>query len=546
VEAMEYYDKAIASARENEYVNEEAIANELAAKFYLLRDKEKIAHTYMMEARYAYERWGATAKVKDLDERYPQLLERMSVGAGTDVDSTKTHTITTEETLGSLDLNTVVKASQTISGEIMLETLLAKMMNIVIENAGAQKGCLILEKRGQLMIEAEAAVDVDETRVLQSIAVEGNPLLPEAIINYTARTLKSVVLNDAVDEGNFTKEPYILKHQPKSVLCSPLTHQGKLSGILYLENNLTKDAFTPARLEVLNLLSAQAAISIENAHLYENLEQLVDERTQELSEKNEELEQTLEELRATQHQLVMREKMASLGNLVAGVAHEMNNPIGAIHSSADVATRGIGKIKSLLQNNQDNSNYDERQLQRSLKLLEGNNQVITTASDRIAKIVQSLRAFARLDEAAFQKADLHENIDTTLTLLHHELRDKAEVIKEYGEIPRIHCYPSELNQVWMNLLRNAVQAIEQKGTIKIATTADETQVYVRISDTGKGIPPQELQKIFDPGFTTQGGGVGVGLGLSIVYNIIQKHHGDINVSSKVGSGSEFIIALPIL
>ena len=297
---------------------------------------------------------------------------------------------------------------------------------------------------------------------------------------------------------------------------------------------------------MLNLLSAQAAISIENSHLYENLEQLVDERTEELREKNEELEQTLGELRATQHQLVMREKMASLGNLVAGVAHEMNNPIGAIHSSADVATRGIRKIKSLLQNNQDNPNYDERQLQRSLKLLEGNNQVITTASDRIAKIVQSLRAFARLDEAVFQKAHLHENIDATLTLLQHELRDKVEVIKEYGEIPHIHCYPSELNQIWMNLLRNAVQAIEQKGAIKIATAADETQVYVRISDTGKGIPPEELQKIFDPGFTTQSGGVGTGLGLSIVYNIIVvKHRGDIKVNSKVGEGTEFIISLPI-
>ena len=547
VEAMECYDKAISGAREHEYVNDEALANELAAKFYLLRGKEKIAQTYMMAARYAYERWGATAKVKDLDDRYPQLLERTSVGVRTDIDGTITHATTTEETLGSLDLNTVLKASQTISGEITLETLLAKMMNIVIENAGAQKGCLILERRGKLMIEAEVAVDDDEIHVLQSIPVEGNAEIPEAIINYAARTQESVVLNDAVDEGNFTKERYIVKNQPKSVLCSPLIHQGKLSGILYLENNLTKGAFTPARLEVLNLLSAQAAISIENAHLYENLEQLVDERTEELREKNEALEQTLEQLRATQHQLVMREKMASLGNLVAGVAHEMNNPIGAIHSSADVATRGLRKIKSLLQNNQnlDQPNYDDRQLQRSLNLLEGNNQVITTASDRIAKIVQSLRAFARLDEAAFQKADLHENVDATLTLLHHELRDKAEVIKEYGEIPHIHCYPSELNQVWMNLLRNAVQAIEQEGTIKIVTSADETQVYVCISDTGKGIPPENLPKIFDPGFTTQGGGVGVGLGLSIVYNIIQKHNGDIKVESEIGKGTEFIIILPI-
>jgi signal transduction histidine kinase len=225
----------------------------------------------------------------------------------------------------------------------------------------------------------------------------------------------------------------------------------------------------------------------------------------------------------------------------------MNNPIGAIHSSADVATRGIRKIKSLLQNKQtiDESNYNQGQLQRSLKLLEGNNQVITTASDRVAKIVQSLRAFARLDEAVFQKADLHENIDTTLTLIDHELRDKATVIKEYGQIPQIHCYPSELNQVWMNLLRNAVQAIEGNGTIKIATSSDDTQVYIRISDTGKGIPTEDIPKIFNPGFTTKNVGVGTGLGLSIVYNIIQKHHGDIKVKSEIGNGTEFTIVLPI-
>lgn len=253
------------------------------------------------------------------------------------------------------------------------------------------------------------------------------------------------------------------------------------------------------------------------------------------------------QLIATQHQLVMKEKMASLGNLVAGVAHEMNNPIGAIHSAADVATRGIRKINSLLQNDQtlEQANDSDRRLQRSLKLLERNNQAITTASDRIAHIVQSLRSFARLDEAQFQKADVYESIDTTLTLLQHELKDKAEVIKEYSAIPHIYCYPSELNQVWMNLLRNAVQAIDESGTIKIATSADETQVHVRISDTGKGIPPQNLQKIFDPGFTTQGGGVGTGLGLSIVHNIIQKHHGDIKVSSIVGEGTEFLVSLPL-
>jgi len=254
-----------------------------------------------------------------------------------------------------------------------------------------------------------------------------------------------------------------------------------------------------------------------------------------------------QQLREAEKQLIIQERMASLGNLVAGVAHEMNNPIGAIHSAADVANRGIDKIQTLShkQQNVNESTGDAKQMQRSLQLLKRNNQVITMASTRIAKVVESLKTFAKLDEATFQKVSIHEGIETTLTLLQYELQDKVTVIKEYGDIPPIMCYPSELNQVFMHLLRNAIQAIEQKGTIKITTTCDDTKVAVSISDTGKGIPPENLAKIFEPGFTTKSGGVGISLGLSIVYNIIQKHHGEIKVLSQVGEGSEFNIALPI-
>jgi len=271
---------------------------------------------------------------------------------------------------------------------------------------------------------------------------------------------------------------------------------------------------------------AEARRELEEYSL--TLEQKVEERTQ--------------ELREAQSQIVMQEKMASLGDLVAGVAHEINNPVGIIVSAADIARRGVHKIQNLLQ---DKSNLDEEQLKQSLKLVETNHEVIATAGGRVANIVQSLRSFARLDEALFQHVDIHKSIDTTLTLIHHELRDKANVIKEYGEIPRIQCYPSELNQVFMNLLRNAAQAIEEQGTITIATYADQAQVYVKISDTGKGIPPEALPRIYDPGFTTRNGGVGKGLGLSIVYNIIQKHHGDIKVESAVGKGTRVTITLPI-
>ncbi|MFC1717743.1 sensor histidine kinase [Candidatus Poribacteria bacterium] len=277
-----------------------------------------------------------------------------------------------------------------------------------------------------------------------------------------------------------------------------------------------------------------------------SLEHKVEERTQELSEKNEALEEALQQIQTVQNQLIMKEKMASLGNLVAGVAHEMNNPVGAIHSSADSANRGLKQIRNLLQDSQnvDAPKHNGGRLQRSLELLEGSNRVIVKASERIAKIVQSLKTFARLDEALFQKVDVHENIDTTLTLMDHELKDKATVIKEYGGVPPIQCYPNELNQMFMNLFMNSAQAIEDRGTIKIATSADEEQIYVSISDTGKGIAPEDLNKIFDPGFTSQKT-VGKGLGLPIVYNIVQKHNGSIDIESEVGRGTEFTVALPI-
>ena len=285
--AMDCYDRAIALAKEHDYINEEALAHELAAKFYLAQGKAKIAQLYMLDAHYCYRRWGATAKVKDLETRYAQLFERMSdstmitaLGAsGTRAPNFLTQTSTavrTTETGNSqvLDLATVMKASQVISSEIVLDKLLAKLMKILIENAGAQKGFLILETKGRLLIEAEGAVEHDSVTVLQSVPIEtlgaSDSILPlsPAIINYVARTKESVVLNNAACEGKFTNDPYIKETKPKSILCVPLLNQGKLISIVYLENNLTTGAFTPDRLEVLKLLSSQAAISIDLAKLY--------------------------------------------------------------------------------------------------------------------------------------------------------------------------------------------------------------------------------------------------------------------------------------
>ena len=253
--------------------------------------------------------------------------------------------------------------------------------------------------------------------------------------------------------------------------------------------------------------------------------------------------QITEERQEMERQLVLQDKMASLGNLVAGVAHEVNNPIGAVNSAANVSMRCIDKISQVLSNSQTIEDIKENPtFQKAFKLLLENNQVVVDAARRITKIVQSLKNFARLDEAEFQTADIHAGIDSTLTLLHHELKNRVEIVKDYGAIPQINCYPNLLNQVFMNLFINAAHAIEGSGKIKIKTSTDGTHVYVNITDTGKGIPPEHLGSIFDPGFTTKGVGVGTGLGLSICYNIIQDHKGNIGVQSTIGQGTEFIFA----
>lgn len=276
------------------------------------------------------------------------------------------------------------------------------------------------------------------------------------------------------------------------------------------------------------------------------LEEKVAERTQDLNRKNQELEDTLMQLKEMQQQLIFREKMASLGNLVAGVAHEVNNPIGAVNSSADVAARCITKIEEEIQ---EEPGAGEREIntriQKPLRLLKESTAVIVTAGQRISEIVKSLKNFARLDESEYQTADIHEGIESTLTLVRHKLKDRVEIVKEYGHIPEIECFPNQLNQVFMNIFLNAAQAIEDKGVIRIKTSLRDGNVSVEISDTGKGIPPDQIKKIFDPGFTTKSRGIGTGLGLSISYNIIEKHHGELGVSSEMGKGTTFTIILPV-
>jgi signal transduction histidine kinase len=266
----------------------------------------------------------------------------------------------------------------------------------------------------------------------------------------------------------------------------------------------------------------------------------------ELRQTNNTLEMTLDELQRTQSELVQSEKTAALGKLVSGVVHELNTPVGAINSATDISVRSVDKIVEVL----DTSHIPDeirssRQLQAAVEALRNSGPVAVAASNRITKIVNSLKSFTRLDEATFQRVDLHEGLDSTLNLIEHELRERIRVVKEYGELPPLACNPGELNQVFLALLTNAAEAIQDRGTITIRTSTEEGNILVRVMDTGVGLSPERIQGIFDPSFKKVGSRVRAGMGLFVSHNIVQKHRGQIRVESKPGKGSTFTVMLPI-
>lgn len=282
----------------------------------------------------------------------------------------------------------------------------------------------------------------------------------------------------------------------------------------------------------------------------------LEEKTAKLEEARDQLEEysrTLEdkveartrEVKEKQAQLVQSSKMAALGSLVAGVAHEINTPVGAISSMHNTLIRAVEKLKNDVDICLRENKREQERIKTTLRVVDDANQVIRSGTERVIDIVKRLRSFARLDEAELKDADIHEGLEDTLTIIHHQIKDKITLVKEYGDIPKISCFPGRLNQVFLNLLINAKQAMKDGGEIHISTFLENGMVHIRIKDTGEGIAPENLAKIFDPGFTTKGVGVGTGLGLSICYQIVQDHLGEIRVESEPRKGTAFTIVLPI-
>ncbi|WP_242037206.1 MULTISPECIES: GAF domain-containing sensor histidine kinase [Cyanophyceae] len=407
--------------------------------------------------------------------------------------------------------------------------------------------------------------------------------LPISLIQYIERTKETVALDSATTEGLFINDPYILKNQPKPILGLPIFHKRQLTGIFYLENDLTKGAFTSERLEVLKVLISQVAISIENAQLYKNLQgysHALEIKNSDLSQKSQELEQALHQLQQTQTQLVQTEKISSLGQLVAGVAHEVNNPVGFISGNLHHASGYVHDLINLVNLYQQHFPDPPAEIEEEAEtieldyLMEDLPKFLTSmqvGTDRIREIMQSLRNFSRVDEAIGKPADIQAGLESTLIILQHRLKASAErpaieLVKEYGELPLVECYAGQLNQVFMNIMANVIDAIDEVMSKKIrgidnrpesanyplpkirihTEVINGEKVAIQIADNGPGMPEKVRQRLFEPFFTTKPVGKGTGLGLSISYQIVvDKHGGQLSCVSAPGEGTKFMIEIPL-
>jgi predicted ATPase/signal transduction histidine kinase len=557
-EAADLYDRAIAAAAASEYVQNQALGSELAGRFYLARGRRRTAQAYLSDARHAWLRWGAGAKVAQLDDELGELLPRGDAQAQGGASG--------GGAMG-LDIATVLKATQAISGEIVLDELLRKLMSTVLENAGAQRGLLILkegsgdDQRGQLVVEASPGGDGSEA-VLRRGEAGGAVDYPESIVHRVERTRERVILGDAANEGPFRADAYVQRSGARSVLCMPVVKQKKLVGVLYLENKLVTHAFTPERCELLDLVAAQAAISLENALLYETLDQRVRDRTRELRASNEELSLTLDRLKQTQKQLVMQEKLASLGVLTSGIAHEIRNPLNFVNNFAESS---IGLAQEL---------SDEIAAQRArlapeagaaiddiVEQLSQNVSKITEHGKRADGIVKAMLELSRQGAGEKRPVDLNALVGEYVKLDQQSSKGRAgalaietQIEESYdGERPSVEVVPDDLGRVVMNLVNNARYAAAAKRrrlgeaftpVVRVETRVLGDQVELRVRDNGDGVPAAVRDRIFNPFFTTKPTGEGTGLGLSMAFEIVQSAGGTLECETEEGQYAEFIVRLP--
>ncbi|MNQ51353.1 Sensor histidine kinase TmoS [compost metagenome] len=628
IDAQSLYEQAIQAAQDSGFYQIEALANELASRFYAARGLGKIARVYMQDARYGYLRWGADGKVRQLETKYPWLrTEEHTLGSTTTIAAPVEH----------LDLATVLKVSQAVSGEIVLEKLIDMVMSTAIEQAGAERGLLILSDDGQQRIAAQVTTGANATQ-LRDAPVSG-ALLPESILYHVLRTQESVVLDDAVAETPFAADPYIRQHRVRSILFLPLMYQAKLAGALYLENNLAAGVFNPARIAVLKLVASQAAISLENARLYRQVEEreakirrLVDANIigivvwnadgdileandaflymvgydredllsgclrwrdltvpafLELSENamkqavqtgraqpyekeylrkdgsrlpvivglamfeassregvafvldlterkqaEEKIRESERRYREVQTELAHANRVATMGQLVASIAHEVNQPIAAAILNADAALRWL--------------NMQPPELDEVREVLGRLIKDANRASDVLGRIRGHIRKAPRQKGPVDINAAIREMIEFTRGQI---TKSGTALQTQLTEgLPLIEGDRVELQQVLLNLIMNALEAMsavsEGERQLHISVVpGDADSLLVSVSDSGPGFSAESVDQVFVSFYTTKP--TGLGMGLSICRSIIEAHGGQLWAGANQPRGATVQFTLPV-
>jgi signal transduction histidine kinase len=410
--------------------------------------------------------------------------------------------------------------------------------------------------RGHTM-EGEPTSDVDFERLeipldarvsaIARVALTGIPILLNDVDLATEPLHRPTV--DALHVRSFVAVPLRVKERVFGVLSVVAGEPGRFSDI---------------DVELLSAVANHVALAVDRAESFRTIEGLsrgledkVRVRTEQLHQANEELESAYRNLQQTQMQLIQREKMASVGQLVAGVAHELNNPIGFVFSNVTTLEDFVKRLRAMVETYRElelppgdrervRARWEELKVDYALRYLDSMIRGIREGAERTRKIVRDLRVFARGEEDVWQPVDLHEELESSLTLLSHLLKDRITLHRKLGDLPQVECIRSQLDQVFLNVLANAAQAIPGTGEITIETRAEDGRAVVAVSDTGPGIPPEVLGRIFDPFFTTKPVGEGTGLGLSISYEIVKRHGGEITASSPPGQGATFTLRIPVV
>ncbi len=560
-EATRAYEEAIRSARESGATHSVALASELAANFWRTRQAPIVAHAFAREARAAYQQWGALAKVQQLDAQWPQLASSVA--------AEDTHTSSTDST--RIDALTVVKTQQAISGEIVLERLVATLLQAAIENAGAQRGALLLPSGDTLSVAATSGATPDSLAV--SPGEGASPELPWTILSYVRRTREPVLIGDASQPHPFSADPYLARSGARSVLCLPLLRQEQFSGALYLENKLATNAFSPKRLALLGHIASQAAISIENARLYADVQRA----RAELRQANDVLEQRVEErtseLKQAQARLVDTAREVGMSEVASNVLHNVGNVLTSAVINLETMYRAVGssrvgRLKQattlLLEHRESLADFlapgarggnlpdylsalADELMKEQTRLLE-DLDAMGRHIEHIRAIVQVQQTYARTSLLT-EECNLSQLIDDALSVQMLALeRHGVSVHRELAAVPRMKVDKHKVLQILINLISNAKYALdvvpEEQRNLWVRLKVGGKRVRIEVEDDGMGFSPETRQKLFTHGFTTRKEGHGFGLHSSAL--AAQMMGGQLALESEgPGKGAVAILELPL-